>query len=180
MRPDDNTEPPRCCSSRPPSFHSATGRRHQASTVRPDNRTKLPQCRHCDTRPPWCDRTTAPSFLRVPTARRLRVDAPTLGRMRTRRRCPALVLRLAIPPEKRTAARREELKAKIAVLLELFDSVYGDRQIHAEMARDGEPICPDLVRKRLESRIATTPGRARRRSASQHRRPGSRPHPGAR
>lgn len=76
----------------------------------------------------------------MPTARRLRVDAPTLGRMRTRRRCPALVLRVAIPPEKRTVARREELKAKIAVLLELLDSVYGDRQIHAEMVRDGEPI----------------------------------------
>jgi transposase InsO family protein len=46
-----------------------------------------------------------------------------------------------------TAARREELKTKIAALFELFDAVYGYRRIHAELVRDGEHVSAELVRK---------------------------------
>lgn len=82
------------------------------------------------------------------TARRLRADAPTLGQM-----CRWLSVSRSgfyewrSRPQSATAARREELKAKIAALFELFDQVYGYRRIHAELVRDGEQVSPELVRK---------------------------------
>jgi len=83
------------------------------------------------------------------TARRLRADdAPTLGQM-----CRWLAVSRSgfyewrSRPMSATAARREEMKAKIAALFELFDAVYGYRRIHAELVRDGEQVSAELVRK---------------------------------
>ena len=82
------------------------------------------------------------------TARRVRADAPTLGQM-----CSWLAVSRSgfyewrSRPMSATAARREELKTKIAALFELFDAVYGYRRIHAELVRDGEHVSAELVRK---------------------------------
>ncbi|MBO0884578.1 MAG: IS3 family transposase [Mycobacterium sp.] len=43
--------------------------------------------------------------------------------------------------------RREELKIKIKTLFESFDATYGYRRIHAELARTGEHVGQELVRK---------------------------------
>lgn len=52
----------------------------------------------------------------------------------------------ARPPSK-TEQRREELGVKIAALFEEFDGVYGYRRIHAELARGGETVGLELVRR---------------------------------
>lgn len=46
-----------------------------------------------------------------------------------------------------SAARRDELKVKIATLFNEFGGVYGYRRIHAELIRAGEQVGPELVRK---------------------------------
>jgi transposase InsO family protein len=46
-----------------------------------------------------------------------------------------------------TAARRDQLKVKIATLFNEFGGVYGYRRIHAELIRAGEQVGPELVRK---------------------------------
>ena len=46
-----------------------------------------------------------------------------------------------------TAARREEFKLKVKALFDEFDGTYGYRRIHAELARGGEHVGPELVRK---------------------------------
>jgi putative transposase len=46
-----------------------------------------------------------------------------------------------------TAARREELKIKVRTLFDEFDGTYGYRRIHAELARGGEHVGDELVRK---------------------------------
>ena len=82
------------------------------------------------------------------TARGLRADAPTLGQM-----CSWLSVSRSgfyewrSRPQSATAARREDLQAKIEALFELFDGVYGYRRIHAELVRDGEQVSAELVRR---------------------------------
>jgi putative transposase len=50
-------------------------------------------------------------------------------------------------PVSDAAARRDELKVKIAALFNEFGGVYGYRRVHAELVRAGEQVGPELVRK---------------------------------
>jgi putative transposase len=50
-------------------------------------------------------------------------------------------------PISATQRRRELLADKIAALFEAFDATYGYRRIHAELARAGEHVGEELVRK---------------------------------
>ena len=50
-------------------------------------------------------------------------------------------------PTSPTAARREELKLKIAALFDSFDGTFGYRRIHRELVRGGEQVGEELVRR---------------------------------
>lgn len=50
-------------------------------------------------------------------------------------------------PASATARRRELLGVKIAALFEATDGTYGYRRIHAQLARGGERVGPELVRR---------------------------------
>jgi transposase InsO family protein len=74
-------------------------------------------------------------------------------------------------PTSATAARREELKLKIAALFAASDGTYGYRRLHAELLRGGERVGPELVRQLMRElglvacqprpfRVTTVPGDA--------------------
>ncbi|HUJ82501.1 MAG TPA: IS3 family transposase [Candidatus Acidoferrales bacterium] len=50
-------------------------------------------------------------------------------------------------PPSDTQTRREDLALKIRALFDEFGGTYGYRRIHAELARGGEPVGDELVRK---------------------------------
>jgi hypothetical protein len=148
------TKLPQCGRTTTPSLLGAASRAHQASTVRPDD----------DTKPPRCDRIPAPSFhnaaiatpgllgatgqphqasLRCPLHAGCGPMLPHSGRCAPGVGVPLWFYEWRSRPKSARWPAGRSRKAKIAVLLELFDSVYGDRRIHAEMVRDGGPNCPE-------------------------------------
>jgi len=50
-------------------------------------------------------------------------------------------------PASLTAQRREELKTAIAKVFESSDETYGYRRVHAQLLRDGQDVCDELVRQ---------------------------------
>jgi transposase InsO family protein len=49
-------------------------------------------------------------------------------------------------PASATARRREQLKRLVAAIFKLSDGTYGYRRIHAQLVRQGDGCCPELVR----------------------------------
>lgn len=50
-------------------------------------------------------------------------------------------------PASATAIRREYLKKLITTHFKLSDDTYGYRRVHAQLIRQGERVCPELVRE---------------------------------